>query len=143
MHLKIRDLMTTGVTTCSSNQTCTEAAQKMKQENVGSVPVVDGTSLTGIVTDRDIILNCVATSGDCNTTPISAVMTRNPISCTPNTDAHEAAQLMSNEQIRRLPVVDNGQLVGMCSLADLATVHIHVNEAGQALSDISEPSAYH
>ncbi len=70
-------------------------------------------------------------------------MTKNPITVTPETDAHEAANLMASEQIRRLPVVENGNLVGICALGDLAVVDIHVNEAGDALSEISEQSHLH
>jgi len=66
-------------------------------------------------------------------------MSKNIVSVGPNTDAHEAATLMAQNQIRRLPVVENNKIVGMLSLGDLANVNIHVNEAGEALSSISKP----
>ena len=141
--MRIRELMTTRVVTVDPNSTCTEAAKRMKEENVGSVPVVEGGRLAGIVTDRDIILKCVAQGNRCDQTPVADCMARNPVTCTPETDAHEAARLMAREQIRRLPVVENGRLVGICALGDLAVVDIHVNEAGEALSGISEQTTVH
>ena len=141
--MKIRDLMTTNVATCSRNATVVEAARQMQSQNVGSVPVVNGDRLAGIITDRDIVVNCVAKGGDCATATVESCMTTNPVTVTPETDAHEAARLMASEQIRRLPVVENGKLIGICSLGDLAVVDIHVNEAGEALSGISEQPRVH
>jgi CBS domain-containing protein len=142
-RMRIRELMTTSVITCSPTDTCTDAARRLKTENVGSLPVVEGGKLAGIVTDRDIILHCVAEGKSCDSTPVSDCMTRNPVTCTPDMDAHDATRLMASEQVRRLPVVDNGRLVGICSLGDLAVVDVHVDEAGQALSGISEQTAVH
>lgn len=141
--MKIRDLMTTNVTTCSPDTTCEEAAKIMQKQNVGSVPVVQGKKLAGIITDRDIVTLCVAAGKSCSSTPVSSAMSRNPVTSTPETDAHEASRLMATEQIRRLPIIENGNLVGICSLGDLAVVDIHVNEAGQALSGISEQTQVH
>ncbi|MCY0875931.1 MAG: CBS domain-containing protein [Firmicutes bacterium] len=136
--MKIRDLMTANVSCCTPQATCEDAAKMMQQENVGAIPVTEGKKLVGIVTDRDIVVNCVAKGTHCAQTSVSSVMTRNPVTCSPETDAHEATHLMASEQIRRLPVVENGNIVGICSLGDLAVVDIHVNEAGEALSGISE-----
>lgn len=141
--MKVRDLMTQSVTSCSPDTCCEEAAKIMKQQNVGSIPVTQGKQLLGIITDRDIVVSCVAASSPCAQTTVSSVMTKNPVTCNPDADAHEAARLMSSEQIRRLPVVENGNLVGICSLGDLAVVDIHVNEAGEALSGISEQTQVH
>ncbi|PWI57917.1 CBS domain-containing protein [Sulfoacidibacillus thermotolerans] len=139
----IRDLMTTNVQTCSESTSLTEVAKQMASQNVGSIPVVQNGKLVGIVTDRDIVTKCIAKNLDCNSTTASSCMTRNPVTVSPETDAHEAARLMSKEQIRRLPVVENGKLVGICALGDLAVVDIHVNEAGEALSGISEQTQVH
>lgn len=141
--MRIRELMTTSVTTCSPADSCTNAARRLKAENIGSLPVVEGQKLVGIVTDRDIVLHCVAEGKSCDSTPVSECMTRNPVTCTPDMDAHDATRLMSSEQVRRLPVVENGRLVGICSLGDLAVTDIHVDEAGQALSGISEQTTVH
>ena len=141
--MQIRELMTANVTTCTPESTLTQAAQLMKQENVGSIPVVQDNRLVGIITDRDIVVKCIANGSSCDSTTASTAMTTNPVTCPPDTDAHEAARLMAREQIRRLPVVDNGRLVGICALGDLAVVDIHVNEAGEALSGISEQQQVH
>lgn len=141
--MNIRELMTTNVSSCTPETSCEEAAKLMRQENFGSIPVTQGKQLVGIVTDRDIVIHCVASGIDCAQTPVSSVMTHNPVTCSPQTDAHEATRLMSTKQIRRLPVIENGNLVGICSLGDLAVVNIHVNEAGEALSGISEQTRVH
>jgi len=141
--MKVQDLMTSNVTSCSPDTCCEEAAKLMKEQNVGSIPITEGKKLIGIVTDRDIVVNCVAAGIPCKETHVEQVMTRNPVTCTPDTDAHDAARLMASEQIRRLPVVQQGNLIGICSLGDLAVVDIHVNEAGEALSGISEQTQFH
>lgn len=112
----------------------------MAEVNCGAVPVVDDSDrCVGVVTDRDIALRVVA-KGKGPDTQLSECMTKEVITCTPDTDAHKCADIMAEKQIRRIPVVENGKLVGIIALGDLATVNIHVNEAGQALSSISEPA---
>ncbi len=139
----IRDLMTTNVQTCNENTSLTEVAKQMGSQNVGSIPVVHGDKLIGIITDRDIVTKCIAKDSNCGTMTAGSCMTKNPVTVSSNTDAHDAARLMAKEQIRRLPVVENGKLVGICALGDLAVVDIHVNEAGEALSGISEQTQVH
>ncbi|MFZ5965628.1 MAG: CBS domain-containing protein [Bacillota bacterium] len=137
--MKVRDLMTKEVSFANPGTRVNEIAQKMEQLNVGSIPICDDSRhAVGIVTDRDIVLKSVS-NGNINATA-QDVMTRNLIYATSEMDAHEAANLMAQHQIRRLPVVDNGKLVGMLAIGDLATVNIFVNEAGEALSNISKPS---
>ncbi|MCL6592368.1 MAG: CBS domain-containing protein, partial [Alicyclobacillus sp.] len=120
--------------------TLQRAAQVMASLNVGSVPVCENKRVVGIITDRDICCKAVA-QGKSHTTQIRECMSSKVVTCTPDTDAHEAAHLMARNMIRRLPVCDaNGNLVGICAIADLATVDIHVNEAGDALSRISQPT---
>jgi CBS domain-containing protein len=134
----VRDIMTKDVKVCASHDSVTAAARMMRDIDCGSVPVCEGKKVVGMITDRDIILNCVADGKDCNTTHCHDCMTTDVITCTPNTDAHECARMMADHQIRRLPVVENGEIVGICAIGDLVTVNIHVNEAGDALSHISE-----
>ncbi|MBX6394465.1 MAG: CBS domain-containing protein [Alicyclobacillaceae bacterium] len=136
--MKLKDLMTTQVSTVSPTSTCRDAAKIMKDINVGSVPVVDSDKLVGICTDRDIVLKCVAAGKDPATTAVKECMTTQPVTGTPDMDAHEASDLMSKHQIRRLPVVDQGRLVGMVAIGDLAVTAIHQDEAGEALSGISQ-----
>jgi len=138
IHLKIRELMTTDVRTIPSNATIKDAAEIMHNINVGSIPVVDNNNkLVGIVTDRDIVLRSVAKGQDPNI-KVSDVMSRDIKTISPDTDVHEAADLMAEKQIRRLPVVDNGNLVGIVSIGDLAVEGKYEDEAGEALHNISK-----
>jgi CBS domain-containing protein len=136
----IRDVMTKNVVTVSPNQTIKEAAALMSQHNVGAIPVVENGQVKGIITDRDITLRTTAEGRDGNT-PVSQVMSTNIVSGNPNMSVQEAAQLMSQNQIRRLPIVENNQLSGIVALGDLATDNSSDQQAEQALSSISTPSA--
>lgn len=132
--------MTRNVRTVTPDSTIQDAARIMSEVNCGAVPVCQGDRVVGIITDRDIVLRCVAKGGNATTGRVSECMTSDATCCSPETDAHEAASLMARRQIRRLPVVENGRLCGIVALGDMATVNIHVNEAGEALSGISEPA---
>ena len=98
----------------------------------------DTGALLGMVTDRDIILRCVAAGEDPSHVPVRTIMTRHPAAVSPDADPRQAARLMSGQQIRRLPVVDNGKVVGMLSLGDLAKCGRWEMEISRALTDISE-----
>lgn len=138
--LKIKEIMTKDVKTVSEDCTVKEVAEHMKSLNVGSVPVCDKSNkLVGMVTDRDVVIRGLTSSSEQNT-PINQVMSTNPVSISPDTGVHEAARVMAKNQIRRLPVVENNEVVGIVSIGDLAVRDIYVNEAGDALSSISEPS---
>lgn len=138
--LKIKDIMTTNVKTISESCTLQEAAEHMRSLNVGSIPVCNKSNkLVGMVTDRDMVIRGLTSGSDSNT-PISQVMSTNPVSIGPDTGVHEAARVMAKNQIRRLPVVENNEVVGIVSIGDLAVRDIYVNEAGDALSSISEPA---
>lgn len=138
--MKLRDLMTQKVTSVNASANVQDAARIMRDLNVGSVPVVENNRLSGIVTDRDIVLRCVAEGKDLTQAQVKDVMSNSVVSASPDMDVHEAARLMSQHQVRRLPVVENGQLVGIVAIGDLATEQIFENEAGEALSNISKPS---
>ncbi|SHJ90757.1 CBS domain-containing protein [Tepidibacter formicigenes] len=139
--MKVRDVMTKDVSYVTVNSNIAKAADIMRDLDVGIVPVCDENKTpVGVVTDRDIVLRSVTDTVNSNQ-HVGSIMSRNVVSVTPDTDAHEAASLMASNQIRRLPVVENNKLVGMLSLGDLAVVNIHVNEAGEALSHISEPAS--
>ncbi|HSQ90464.1 CBS domain-containing protein [Romboutsia sp.] len=138
--MKVRDIMTSGVSYVTPNSNITNAADVMKSLDVGIVPVCDENHTpVGVITDRDIVLRSVAGANNANQN-VGNIMSKNIVSVSPDIDAHEAATLMAQNQIRRLPVVENNKIVGMLSLGDLANVNIHVNEAGEALSSISKPS---
>lgn len=137
--MKIRDLMTTDVTTVNPNTPINEIALQMKSLDIGSIPVCEqGNKAVGIVTDRDIVIRSLS-QGKMQANA-QDVMTSALIFATPDMNAHEAAEMMAKHQIRRLPVVENGKLVGIVSIGDLATVNMYTNEAGDALSDISKPT---
>lgn len=140
MPRSVRELMTRNVRTCTPETSLRDAARIMSELNCGSLPVVRGERLEGIITDRDIVLRCVATGRDPGTATVRECMTAPAITASPEMDAHACADLMASRQIRRLPVVENGRLVGIVALGDLATERIHVDEAGQALSQISQPA---
>lgn len=141
MTQKLKDVMTQNIATISPQQSIQEASQLMSQHNVGSIPVVDNGRCVGIVTDRDIALRAVSQGQSPSATTVQSVMTTDIVTGTPAMDVHEAANLMAQRQIRRLPVVDNGSVTGIVALGDLATQNIYQNEAGQALAQISEPAS--
>ncbi len=138
--MNIRDVMTNKVYAALPDASITEVAKKMKELNVGSIPVCDNQDQPiGIITDRDIVLRGVVEGLD-NTSNVSDIMSKGIVSVTPDTHVHEAARIMGENQVRRLPVIENGKIVGMVSIGDLAVTNIYENEAGEALSNISTPS---
>lgn len=139
--LKIKEIMTDNVATVSPETTVVEAARLMQRHDIGSLPVCEGPDLVGIVTDRDIVVRSVAHGQDITTTPVREVMTRTVVTASPETDVHQVAALMSGQQIRRLPVVENNRLVGMVSLGDLATQAKTEVEVATTLGEISQPAA--
>ncbi len=136
--MNISDIMTNHVISISEDEPITAAARLMKQHNIGSLPVKDGKNrLRGIVTDRDIVLRCVAGSVDPQEARIGEIMSRNLVTVSPFEDAEKVAVRMGTSQIRRLPVTDNGILVGIVALGDLAKADEYRMEASEALSEIS------
>jgi CBS domain-containing protein len=134
---KVRDIMTSDVETASPDTTLEEIASMMKTQDVGSIPVVEDEELVGIITDRDIVVRCIAEGKDATETTAEDVLSEDLETASPDMDVDEAAQLMSRRQIRRLPVVEDNRLVGMLSLGDIS-VKGDEDEAGNALEDISE-----
>lgn len=114
---KIKDFMTTPVVTVSAKATLAEAARLMRDNDVGFLPVVDGDDLKGVVTDRDLVIRGLA---DGNEKSIGEIVSGGVIFLRPDDDEKEAEKLMSANNVRRLPVVDNGRLAGMVSVGDLA-----------------------
>ncbi|RCW65868.1 CBS domain-containing protein [Saliterribacillus persicus] len=129
-------VMSSDVISVAPNQSIQEAATLMAEHNLGSLPVVQNGELVGIITDRDITLRSTAHGGDTHTS-CSECMSSSIVSCESTMDVHEAATIMAQNQIRRLPVVENGKLVGMVALGDIATNEAYADEAEEALSDIS------
>lgn len=132
--------MTKNVAYVNPDSMVTDAAQLMQKHNIGSIPVCDNSGVIGIVTDRDIVVRNIAHGNNPMDTPVKDVMTSQIKTVTPEMDVRDAATVMSDNKIRRMPVVENNQLVGMVALGDLATNSSFDMEASQALSEISSPS---
>lgn len=141
--MKVREVMTSSVDWVTPETTIVDVAKLMKKIDVGSIPVCKGNQMIGIITDRDIVLKVISAGRDTKNTPVQDVMSTDIKSVTANQDVHEAADLMSKYQIRRLPVVEQGKLMGIVAIGDLAIEKIHINEAGDALSEISQGPAHH
>jgi len=137
--MQLRDIMTTNVATVSTLDNAFEVAERMEQLNVGAIPVVDGENLVGMITDRDLVLRGYAQKRS-GSFSVEGLMTKDIVVGTPDMSVDEAAQLMAQKQIRRLPVVENGKLVGIVSIGDLAVRSNSVHNAGHALSQISQPA---
>lgn len=134
---KIADIMSTDCVTVTPQDNIYEAAVKMKEHDIGFVPVVEQGKLLGVITDRDLVVRGYAGKHS-GSTSVMEVLTEDVDVISPNLSVDEAASIMAAKQIRRLPVVENGQLQGVVALGDLAVRDIFVSEAGAALSDISE-----
>lgn len=136
--MRVRDLMSKSVVTIAPEESAALAARLLSRHELGALPVcaADGT-LAGIVTDRDIITRCVAAGEEPGRVPVRDIMSPAPSVITPETPVSAAARLMAQRQVRRLPVVEQGQVVGMLSLGDLARSRRTDTEAAEALSDIS------
>ncbi len=136
--MKIRDVMTGPVIRVGPEESVAVAARTLNQYNIGALPVCGGDGrLCGLVTDRDLVIRCLASGRNPEYTPVKQVMTRNVVSAQPDMDTQEAARIMGQQQIRRLPVMENGKLCGMVSLGDLANHRQTTGEAGNALTKIS------
>ena len=140
LSMKIEDLMTTKVASLNPEDTVEDAAKLMKQYNIGALPICADEKVVGIITDRDIALRSSAKGENVQKQSVRDIMTSNPVLGRPDMEAQEAARVMSAKQIRRLPVVENGNLVGMVSLGDIALEPELKSKAQDALSNISEPS---
>ncbi len=138
--MTIQDYMTTGVTTVSPETTLFEVAQIMRDVDTGVVPVVSGGVLVGLITDRDIVVRAIAEGADPSTATSEEYLSRNPTTVSPDASVHEAAGLMQRDQVRRLPVVRDGELVGIISIGDLAVDTGRDKLVGETLEDISTPS---
>ena len=136
--MKLRDVMTSPVLRIHPDESVTVAARTMERYNIGMLPVCgnDG-RICGLITDRDMVTRCLASGRTPSATRVAEIMTRQVLSANPDMEAAVAAGLMGREQIRRLPVVENGKLCGMVSLGDLAMQEETIYDAGDALMEIS------
>jgi CBS domain-containing protein len=135
MH--IRDVMTPNPRTLSPNDSIQNAARLMRDEDTGVVPVVENGRAVGLVTDRDIVVRAVADGGTFDR-PVRDIASRDMVTVTPDMSTRDAAALMSEHQVRRLPVVEGDRLVGIVSLGDLAVKEGKDARSGDTLQQISE-----
>lgn len=137
--MQISGVMTPDPRTVSPADTLQAAAQAMDELNVGVLPVTERGQLIGLVTDRDIVIRSVAAGQDPKQAKVSDAMTTDPRTVTTGAAVRDVLQLMEEQQLRRVPVVDDGgKLVGIVSLGDLAAAG--TPEAADALEAISTPS---
>ena len=134
MAQQIRELMTPNPVTLPGTASVHEAARAMRDRQIGDVIVIEHDQVCGIVTDRDIVVRTVAETQDPATTTLADICSHNLLTVTPTDSVEEAVRLMRTHAIRRLPVVDGGQAVGIVSLGDLAVER----DPGSALGEISD-----
>ncbi len=118
--MKIRDIALKEVKCASPENSLHEVASMMRDYGVGVMPVCEGKKLVGMITDRDMVITCLAKGNDAKKCKAKDFMTKNPRSISPDTDLEEAARIMADEQVRRLPVTEAGNLVGILSLGDIS-----------------------
>ena len=135
--MNIRDVMTPNPRTVSPNDSIQSAARVMRDEDTGVVPVVDNGKPVGVITDRDIVVRAVAEDRELNR-PVRDIVTTELVAVHPDMSVQEATELMSEHQVRRLPVIDNDRLVGIVSIGDIAVKEGKDGRVGDALQHISE-----
>ena len=139
MATSVRDAMTEKPHSIDASASVVEAARLMRDENIGSLPITDDGKLAGMITDRDITTTVVADGADPKATSVGDIGRQDSISVEPDKDLEEALQLMARHQVRRLPVVENGELAGIVTQADIA---LGENEemTGELVEAISKPT---
>ena len=136
--MTVCDLMSAHVVSIGQDEPVSAAARLLKRANVGALPVCDARQrLRGIVTDRDIVTRCVAAGADPEETPVKEIMSRGVVTAAPGETLSAAAKRMRTDQVRRLPVLDEGRLVGIVTLCDMARSSACDMEAAAALAEIS------
>jgi CBS domain-containing protein len=135
----VRDTMTANPLSIETSASVVEAARLMRQEHIGSLPVVKGGQLVGMITDRDLALRVVAENADPQSVTVGEVASHDTVTAQPDQDLDEALRLMAHHQVRRLPVAEGGRLVGILAQADVA--HGEDREkVGEMVEAISDPS---
>jgi CBS domain-containing protein len=133
----VKDVMTPTPTFVARDEMVVDAARKMATEDVGSLPVIDGDALVGMVTDRDLVLQVVAKDLDPHKVSVSDICSENPVTARPDEPLDDALRRMAAEQVRRLPVVAEGRLVGILAQADIART-ASPESTGRLVEEISE-----
>lgn len=136
--MRVKECMTNSVVQASPETTLSDVAKLMSSNKVGSIPICNNhNNVVGIVTDRDIITRCIANNLNCSNTKASDIMNTEVIKTTPDTELNEACKIMAENQIRRLPVIQDGEIVGILSVGDLAqNIHIPSSQVGETFECI-------
>jgi len=137
MGKRVRDVMTPGPQTIQADRPAAEAAKLMKEADAGMIPVVNNGNILGTVTDRDIVVRLVAEGRDPQSTPVYEIASTEIVTIEPDRDLDEALELMAKHKVRRLPVVENGRLVGVLAQADVAREGDE-KEVGHTVEEISK-----
>ena len=132
----VRDAMTASPTIVEAHETAVDAARLMAAQNVGSLPVVEGENLVGMITDRDLVLNVLAKDVDPHKVTVASICSENPIVVGPEDSLDTALQHMAREQIRRLPVVEEQRVVGILAQADVSRT-VEPAATGRMVEEIS------
>jgi len=134
---KARDIMSGSAECVSENDTLVEAARKMRELGVGALPICgEDNRLKGMITDRDIVVNCIADGGDPTSTKVSELADGKPVTIGADDSVEEALHTMRDHGVRRLPVIDGHDLVGVLSQADVAK-HLPEESVGELVEAIS------
>ncbi|NLB29543.1 MAG: CBS domain-containing protein [Clostridiales bacterium] len=134
----VSELMSASVVTVTPQDTALEASRLLDRYNIGALPVCSGDGLLrGIVTDRDIVTRCLAAELSPAETPVRDIMSKSVLSVSPGDDVRVAGHRMAEGRVRRVPVAENGRVVGMLSLGDIASTQDYSMEASATLAEIS------
>jgi CBS domain-containing protein len=140
MSTKVSDVMSARPYCVSPETPISEAAEVMEREDIGAIPVLEGDQLTGMITDRDIVIRAIAKGKDPRGMPVREVWTRDVVTVSPDDNLSDAMKLMASYQVRRLPVVDDeSRLVGVVAQADVA-LEAREKSSGEMVEEISKPS---
>ncbi len=137
--MKVKDIMTTEIETCGPETTVQQVASKMMELDVGSIPVTEDGNLRGIITDRDLVIRGIASQFSLET-PINRILSSSYVTGTPDMDVEEAANIMAQEQVRRLPIIEDNKVVGIVTLGDVAVDEEDPEDSEEALEEISKPA---
>lgn len=144
MTVKVQDVMTREPRSVTPDAPARDAARIMREEDVGIIPVVDGSRLVGVITDRDLAIRMVADGRDGNTTVREVMSSQRIATCRPDEDLDRVMDTMAREQVRRIPIVDErGSLVGIVAQADVVRKASNDRKAEQTIERISEPGGQH
>lgn len=141
--MKVEDIMTRAVHSVKPGDSIAQAARSMAENDVGMLPVIDGSDLLGIVTDRDLAVRALAAGIDPNS-PIRRIMSEDVATCSPDDDVEEALETMANEQVRRLPVCDDqDRVIGILGLADAAMRDPEPSDVTETFAEICQATGLH